>query len=71
MLYKNTDSEQGVNMNVIENCAQLYVPSGLFVLAAYITLFMPPTGLVARSGVPVRLHTLTKSHFVIVMAVPR
>ena len=34
---------------------QLYVPSGLFVLAAYITLFMPPTGLVARSGVPVKL----------------
>ena len=33
---------------------QLYIPSGLFVLAAYITLFMPPTGLVARSGVPVR-----------------
>jgi len=32
---------------------QLYIPSGLFVLSAYITLFMPPTGLVARSGVPV------------------
>ena len=35
---------------------QLYIPSALFVLAAYITLFMPPNGLVARSGVPVRLH---------------
>ena len=34
---------------------QLYVPSALFVLAAYITLFMPPSGLVARSGVPVSL----------------
>ena len=32
---------------------QLYIPSALFVLAAYITLFMPPMGLVARSGVPV------------------
>ena len=38
---------------------QLYIPSALFVLAAYITLFMPPSGLVARSGVPVGFSSLT------------
>ena len=32
---------------------QTYIPSGLFVIVSYLTLFMPPTGLVARSGVPV------------------
>ena len=32
---------------------QTYIPSGLFIIVSYLTLFMPPTGLVARSGVPV------------------
>ena len=31
---------------------QAFAPTALFVLTAYITLFIPPMGLVARSGVP-------------------
>jgi hypothetical protein len=32
---------------------QTYIPSTFFVMVSYLTLFMPPNGLVARSGVPV------------------
>ena len=32
---------------------QTYIPSAFFVMVSYLTLFMPPNGLVARSGVPV------------------